>query len=157
MATLFEGMLNGSVPSLPVLTSEKLQVGAILANPQETIGQLVVFPFRPARALEDLTDTEDRLLNFAVRGLAKHLRNVLGVDRVVRHAEGYGVPNHAHWVVLPSYQRGDSDRIHHPSDRLPWEEFAERYSATQQMLEVTEEYLFAEAAAQRSFMIEEAT
>lgn len=157
MATLFEKMWHGDVPSLPVFQSEKLGIMAILANPQETTGQLVVFPRRPAPRLEQLTPVEKNHLDFAVGGLAAYLYDRLPVDLVARHAEGYGVPDHAHWVLIPSYQRGDSDRIHHPGQRLAPEEFAERYTAVQQYLTVSEELITAEIEARRQALAEDAT
>lgn len=157
MATLFERMWQGEVPSLSVFKSEKLGIMAILANPQETPGQLVVFPERAVPTYEELTVGEVNNMDFAMGGLARVLKARLNVERVVRHIEGYGVPDHAHGVLLPSYQRGDSDRIHHPAPRLPFDEFADKYSPLQQLLGVSEEFMESELAARRQVLVEDAT
>ncbi len=160
MATLFESMWHGDIPSLPVLRDEDMGVMAVLTNPQETVGQVVVFPSRPVATYEDLTFREEEAMLVATSALAKHMRAALGVERVVRHVEGYGVPNHAHAVLLPSYQRGDSDRIHHPGQRLPFDEFTREYTATQERLKVPEKAIHAVLAERRSFfrgLIEDAT
>lgn len=163
MPTLFEKMWTGNIPALTVMKHEVAGVGvmAVLANPQETPGQLVVFPRRAVDTLEELNWGERDVLTVATYGLAAHIKRVLpGVERVVQHVEGYGVPDHAHTVLLPSYQRGDSDRIHHPSPRRPHEEFEQEFAAIKEALQFPEDMFEAELAARQGYyqaLIEDAT
>ncbi|HSH55940.1 MAG TPA: hypothetical protein VK983_03880 [Candidatus Limnocylindrales bacterium] len=160
MPTLFEKIWKGDIPSLPVLRHDTLEVMAILANPQETVGQAVIFPKRAVGTFEELDHGQEQEMLLATRALARHMRSVLGVERVVRHVEGYGVPDHAHTVLVPSYQRGDSDRIHHPSERLPFEVFAEQCAHVQETLTVPADVIQNELFAHQAYMqalIEDAT
>jgi diadenosine tetraphosphate (Ap4A) HIT family hydrolase len=133
--TLFEKIWYGDLPSLPVYRSEDRGVMAILAEPQELPGQLVVFPRRAVSEIHHLSVATENEMLLVTRALTRQVQKQLGAERVVRHTEGYGVPDHAHTVLVPSYERGDSDRIHHPSaERAPMHELV----PMQELLTITE-------------------
>jgi diadenosine tetraphosphate (Ap4A) HIT family hydrolase len=84
MATLFEGMWHGDIPSLPFLRSEERGIMAILANLQETPGQVVIFPRRAVERYEDLDWRELDHMSVAATRLIRHMKPRLpAVDRIV--------------------------------------------------------------------------
>jgi hypothetical protein len=58
------------------------------------------------------------MLDVVTHALGNRMKQVYDPLAVVEHTEGFQVP-HAHRVVFPVFNRGESDRIHHPEQLTP--------------------------------------
>ncbi len=114
--SLFEKMLRGQVAARFILNSQRLQVAATLdifpAEHAQGV-QAVVFPYGPGPSSRWEMSTRMRVAA-TVQAVSNRIEQVYRPDLVVKHEEGYGVLNHGHVVIFPSFARGESVSLHDP-------------------------------------------
>ena len=114
--SLFQKMLRGQMAAHFILNSRRLGVAAVLdifpAEHAQGV-QAVVFPYRPGSSSRWEMATRMRVAA-AVQAVSDRIETVYQPDLVVKHEEGYGVLNHGHVVIFPSFGRGESAALHDP-------------------------------------------
>lgn len=138
--TLFEKMLKGQVAAHFILNSELLGVAAILdVSPSKYARgiQAVVFPYQAIKRSH--WDMKTRMsVAAAIQAIDNRIEDAYEPELIVEHAEGYGVPDHGHVVLLPSFARGESAALHDP-ERTKHRISSEMLTEAQAALQFSEE------------------
>lgn len=143
--TVFEQtMLNfadwsgeGDAPAYPVYEGEDYV--ALVDRYPKFVGQVVVFP-QEGRPGEDIAPYDlparTRLgLDYLSHVVQSRMRTRFPQGRIVRHEEGFAVPDHPHVVLYPA-QRGEGRKLYEPSGFEPDTRY---FKTTQQLLKIEED------------------
>lgn len=115
---LVDKLWNGDIPSTDIYRSQARGVLALVDSTPATHGQITVFPLRHVRRIVDLTFAERSQVDLVVSVIHRRMLEVYpSVKLVVEHTGGRQL-EHAHRVVLPTTAPGQSDRLHHPDQKL---------------------------------------
>lgn len=142
MPTVFTKMLTGEIADAPfIYRDDERQVAAILSHQYVNPGHATVFSYRPAETVLDLNPNELQQLNAVTHALGRLMRGVYNPRAIIEHTEGAQVP-HAHRVLFPVYERGESDKLHHHDQLTP--ATPEYYESVLAQLVLTDDMVEAE-------------
>lgn len=144
-ATIFEQTMQnyakwsgqGDAPAYPVYESDDYV--ALVDRYPKFIGQVVVFPHagRPGEnvAPYDLPTGTRIGLDYLSHVVQSRMSSQFPRGRIIRHEEGFAVPDHPHVVLFPA-ERGQGKRLYEPSDFQPDTDY---FKYTQRLLKIEEE------------------
>lgn len=130
---------EGSAPAYPIYEtddSSPLQVVALVDRFPKFFGQVVLFPRQGSPGEQvapyDIAPAESLGLDYLARTVQSRMSEVFKGRRIIRHEEGFAVPDHPHIVLFPA-KRGRGVRLYEPSLFKPDDRY---FSAVQRKLRI---------------------
>lgn len=109
---------QGEAPAYPLYRGAAV---AVVAKFPKFKGQVVIFPQEGNRgepvSLHDLPLYQSLQVGTVAHVVAQKMQQVFPEGRIIRHDEGYGVPDHAHAVLFPAKQT-EGRRLYDPPIEL---------------------------------------
>ncbi len=105
METIFTRIINGEIPAHRIYEDDR--VIAFLDIHPIADGHTLVVPKKQIEQFTDLDDKDFLYLMEVSQKLARHLKEVLGKQRVTLRIEGFDVP-HVHVHLVPVDTEGES-------------------------------------------------
>jgi diadenosine tetraphosphate (Ap4A) HIT family hydrolase len=107
---------EGDAPAYPIYESSDFV--ALIDRFPKFIGQVVIFPSHgtPGEnvAPYDLPPVISLGIDYLSRKVQSRMSKVFPSSRIIRHEEGFAVPDHPHVVLFPA-ARGDGKKLYEPS------------------------------------------
>jgi len=110
---------KGQAPAFPLYNGEAV---ALVDRFPKFLGQVVIFPRRGFSgddvSMFDLPTPISQAVDLVTHTIGRHMSKLFEGVRIIRHDEGYAVPNHPHTVLFPA-GRGEGARLYEPSQFHP--------------------------------------
>ena len=106
--SIFTRIINGEIPCHKVYEDDQVIVFLDIhpINP----GHVLVVPKKQVQYVWDLDDATYQHLMDKVKLIGRHIRDVIGCERVGIIVEGFDVP-HAHIKLVPLYSPADTRKV----------------------------------------------
>ena len=113
MQTLYEKIWNGDIPEQPLYKDEEHGIMVLLDAFPATYGHSLVIPREPIDQWDHLTTVRKHQVSHVAYAMTTLMETLLPQkpERIMHAVIGYGVP-HAHYQVVPLYERSDSGALH---------------------------------------------
>lgn len=109
--TVFERIYSGELPACEVYRNDTYGILAFLDQYPATEGHMLVIPKEPIDKYAQLPASRALQLQLVAHALMVRAEEVLpGIERATTLVSGFAVP-HVHIHVLPSYTRGDVQKV----------------------------------------------
>lgn len=115
---------EGEAPAYPVYEGDNYV--ALVDRYPKFAGQVVVFPSRGNPGQEtapyDLPAPVRLGMDYLTHVVQGRMKSIYPTGRIIRHEEGFAVPDHPHVVLFPAH-RGEGRKLYEPSEISPDEAY----------------------------------